>query len=230
MVSGEMPRPAGALNGEAVNPLAPVKKWSHRHEMIVYYHVVHMMNGNQIAEIVNLSPGRVSQILNDPYAVKRIKEVRDKIRVSILENVDLRLTRLGDQALQNLEHTLNRKDLDLVLHTDQKKHQDNLSFNVLTKLGMIGKEDGDKDKDSGNKELTAPLMKKVLYALEKSNEADEIRRGERQSRVVEAEIETDGSEKNETEAEADVLNPAGRSPGEDHAEDHAIEFYEFPDG
>lgn len=200
-----MPRPAGVLNGEGEKPLAPVKKWTHRHEMIVYYHVVHMMTGESIAEAVNLTPGRVSQILNDPYAQERIREIKQRIRMNLMENVEGRLTRLADNALSRIEHSVNREDLDLFLHPEIKKHQDRLSFDILTKLGVLGRaEDADGDKGKGQKELTEPLMKKLMYALEKSNEAEEIRRAEREGKVIEAEatvVEAGG----EGETEADVL-------------------------
>lgn len=200
-----MPRPAGVANGEGQGVLPPVKKWTHRHEMIVYYTVVHMMNQTQIAELVNLTPGRVCQILADPYAVQRIAEVKNQIRLNMLANVESRLTNLSDHALRNLEHTIERKDLDLVLHPAEKKHQDRLSLDVLSMTGLLGPaggKDGEKNKDKAPNEV---LMKRLLYAIEKSNEAEEIQRAEREGRVVEAEVE-EVQEGSETEVEADILN------------------------
>lgn len=199
-----MARPAGVLNGEGEHPLPAIKKWTPRHEMVVYYHVVHMLDGVAIAEKVNLTPGRVSQILADPQARERIGEVRRRLKQSLMENVDLRLAHLANNALERVEHTVNRVDLDIILHPDAKKHQDRLSFDLLTKLGVIGGgEEKERKKDDS---LTEPLMKRLLYAIEKADAAEEIRRAGGEGRIVEAVVEVEGEEEEGSPAEdAEVL-------------------------
>lgn len=179
-------RRPGIGNGEG-KPKVPIKKWSSKHEMIVYMRVVGMLGVEEIAKRLKLTTTWVAQVLRDPQAVELERQLRLGIRKNIQENAEIKVAQLGIEALERLAHTIERKDLDLVLNTEEKKHQDRLSLDFIKETGLIADVDRP-ERGRENKNLTESLAARLINALEKSNEAEEIRRQNQEERIQEAEF------------------------------------------
>ncbi len=146
------------------NTLAPIVKWTVEHDQIVAMHVSQFSN-EEIARKFDKTPVRISQILNDPQALRLLKEVSDRIRAKMLESVDDGVAALAVLGLKRMKETLDFDDF--VLGSDAKKHQDRLSFD-LAKLIYTNKDGQVEDAPP----LDAASFDRLTKAIEASNEAD----------------------------------------------------------
>ena len=163
--------------------LAPIKKWSTKHEMVVHLHVAQYSN-TAIAEKMGITPVRVSQILADPQAKQIIRAVQANLRKQMETSVEDRLVLLADESVNRIADTITFRDFPL--GSDAKKHQDNIAMGVLKGVGFLpGAKEGEGEPE---KKLPQALAERLLLALDASNEASRIQNQE----VMEAELVEDG--------------------------------------
>ena len=159
--------------------LAPIKKWKILHEMIVHLHIAQYSN-EAIAEKLDVTPVRVSQVLSDPQAKQIIRAVRNNLRQTLMDGVEGELVLLADESVKRIGETL-RYD-EFMLGSDAKKHQDSLAMGVLKGVGFLP---GEQENGKGTeKKLSPALAERLITALEASNDVEKLRNQE----VLEAEI------------------------------------------
>lgn len=166
-----------------MSKLEPIKKWKMTHTQMVLLHMSGMDNGD-IAEQMDCTPQRVSQVINDPQAQRIIEATKAKIMRQWEESVENRMQKLTEDALESVEETLGFRDF--VLGTDAKKHQDNTAIKVLQGRGVLGGED--KKSAEVGLDLTTSLATRLATALERSNEMEAKHREEQEIVVEEAEV------------------------------------------
>jgi len=151
--------------------LAPIVRWTVKHEQIVAMHIGGMDNEEIASNIVikskNPSVVRVSQILSDPKARRIINEAMMKVRAQMMESLDDGVAALSITAMKRIAETINFPDF--VLGSDAKKHQDRLSLD-LVKLVYGNRDSGLEDAPP----LDAAMSKRIVEALEASAAVDEL--------------------------------------------------------
>lgn len=171
-------RPKGVKNGEGKG-LAPIVKWTPLHENVVHLHCCTWPN-EKIADKLEITPQRVSQILSDPKAQAIIKAVIMRQRDMMMGEVGDGLLALAHKGIKRIAETI---DEDTEVGTRAKVHQDRMSLE-LVKLVSTNKEEEKKERS-----LSESLAKRLVAALEKTNEVDEYH-----GRVVEGEVEIEEEE------------------------------------
>ena len=151
--------------------LAPIVRWTIKHEQIVAMHIGGMDNEQIAASIVMKSKHpsvvRVSQILSDPMARRIIGEAVKKVRAQMMESLEDGVAALAVTAMKRIAETINFPDF--ILGTEEKKHQDRLSLDLVKMVYANNKE----TIEPGS-QLTEEQFKQLTEALEDSKEADEL--------------------------------------------------------
>ena len=163
-------RPPGVKNGEGVG-LAPIVNWTATDEMIVQLSIANWSNGD-IAEKYDLTPTRISQILNDPRAKKTKDLIIARIRERAEQNIEDSLVSMVETGVRQLRRTI---DYEFDLGTDAKKHQDNVILS-LTKPYLAGLE-ARVTPSAPLEDVSPKLFERMVSALEKGNEAEELHGG-----------------------------------------------------
>lgn len=165
--------------------LAPIQKWRPRHERIVRFHIAGMSN-DEIAAELDITTVRVSQVLNDPHAKRLVQQAILSLRQKMSEDIEGRLIQQAEKAAARLDETL---DADFIPGTKSKKAQDDVSLAILKGTGFLSRE-FNADRETVDR-LDKALVERVATALEKSNEAREIRAEESEEAVepVDADFE-----------------------------------------
>jgi hypothetical protein len=177
--NGKRGRPKGRKNGQG-RGLAPIKRWSPKHDMIVHLHVG-LKSNKEIADLVGMSEVRVGQVLRDPSATKIIGRVQEEIRDKMTDSVEEELLAISIKAVKNIRETI---ELEGLVHGSEfKKHQDRLSYDVLKGVGFLP---GDRDgKVAERPPLNEILAERLVSALEKSNAVAEIHTAKEAAKEVE---------------------------------------------
>ena len=156
----------------------PIKFWTHKHDAVIALHMAGYGNPS-IAAATEFTEGHVRRILHDPRAQKAIKSARTRMLGKFMFNIQERMVTLGTRAIENIAETIEE---DTTIGTKAKVHQDNVSFELLSRVGY-----GRKDNASGNGKgrgglnLTPEGQERFLKAVERSDYAREVN-------IVEAEI------------------------------------------
>lgn len=177
-------RPPGVKNGEGEG-MDPIKNWTPKHDLVIQLHVG--MHGKQeIADLTDLTPTRVSQILNDPQGKALVRVAQERLRIRMAEEIEDGLVSLCVKALDNIRETI---ELEGLAHgSDFKKHQDKLSLEVLKGRGHLSKDTEAQKREQAP--LDAMLAGRLVEALEKSNEAAQFAIDQKKEKeiVVEANV------------------------------------------
>lgn len=162
---------------------ATIKKWRPKYEQIVRLSASGVPN-TVLAKQFNLTTVRISQIIRDPHAQYIMREIARNIRDKHKESIEDRLVDLSVEAIERLETTIYHDGFQL--GSDAKKHQDNLSIQVLKGTGILS---GEKDQGRDTRPpLSESLATRLVSALENSNEADRLNKAP----VIKAEPIVDG--------------------------------------
>jgi hypothetical protein len=145
--------------------LTPIAKWTVEHEQIVALHIGRWSN-EKIAKHFDKSSARISQILSDPQALGIIKEVSLRIRARMIEALEEGLADLAIKGMHQIAKTINFDDF--VLGSDAKKHQDRLSLDLIKLV------QGENSSTENVPPLDTALSKKLIAAIEESNNADRL--------------------------------------------------------
>lgn len=154
----------------------PVRTLRARYDQVLSLHLAHY-KAEDIAEIVNLTTTQVYHILRDPRMQKAIRTARERILSGVLTEISERMTSLGSKALDNIEDTINAEIVDEdgnpMIGSRAKRHQDHVSFELLSRIGFHRPE-GDGGKARGGLQLSPEGEKRLIQAVEKANRAAEM--------------------------------------------------------
>lgn len=155
--------------------LAPMKFFKFKHDKIILMHLQGMKN-YAIADELGLTPQRIYQVLADPSAQLMIDRFRRAVRKKAHEDIETRMTVLGADAVENIAETI---EAIVPVGSRIKKHQDDVSFKLLDRIGYTPKSDragedaGMKmDRDMQERLVTALEQTKTVHAFDEAEEAD----------------------------------------------------------
>lgn len=147
---------------------APLQQWNVRYDQVLALRLAgHDIE--TIAQLTSYSPGHVRRILDDPRARQAFKLMRQRMMGTVLKEISEQLVSLAPQAVENLRKTI---EADIPALAKGKKHQDDVSFELLSRVGF-GKKDSNGDEDKANK-IPKELADKLVRAIEQSDKAREI--------------------------------------------------------
>lgn len=144
------------------------KKWKPVYDRMCMLRVLNYTM-EEIATSLDYTPERVYHILATKRAKREMQKMAEGLRQRTLANIEERLTSLGTRAVENIAKTI---EYDIPVGSRAKKHQDNVSFELLSRIGF-GKSDKEQ-KDDGGIKLDRDLQERMVTALEKSDEARRI--------------------------------------------------------
>lgn len=144
---------------------APIKRFKPRHDLVVMLHLRGRQN-TEIAEALNLTPQRVYQILQDPKAQMMIEKFRKQIKDSFIQGVEEQLVDLGPAAVENIAKTINT---NIPVGARAKKHQDDVSFKLLDRIGFTPKSKED-ERDGSSARFDRDIQERIASALEQSRQ------------------------------------------------------------
>jgi hypothetical protein len=145
----------------------PLIHWSPRHDQVLALHIAGYTHEG-IALATDFSIGHIRRILRDPRAERALEVLRRRMMGNVLVHVEDRLKALAPLAVDNITETI---EGDFENGTKAKIHQDDVSFELLARVGFGRKElAGDK----GGVQLPPEEAKRFVDAIEKANRAREI--------------------------------------------------------
>lgn len=146
-----------------------VVHWKPIHDQIVAFRIMGY-NNLEIAEFTGYNKDHISDILNDPRALKAVSEAQGRIRKEMMNGIGDRLVGLAQVGVRGLEKTVRG---DFEAGTRAKAHQDNVTFGLLDRIGY-GKKTEITTKGSNGIQLSRDTEERLVSALEKANEVSEI--------------------------------------------------------
>ena len=159
--------------------IAPIVQWKPYHDQVIALHLAGY-SIDAIAAALKRSRNGVANVINDPRAQKVIEVARKRTYGNIMEAVGDRMAVLGPKALDNIADTINIPVEDaegkVAIGTKAKIHQDNVSFELLNRLGF-GK--GQEKTEAGVLKLSPETEKKLVEGVERARMAEiEFKKGE----------------------------------------------------
>ena len=151
---------------EHYNETRALKRWKPVYDEVILLHVAGYKN-IEIADLVNLTPVRVSQIITSPKAQKAVGQLQTRQFKRIRQNIESKLELLGEEAIENIGQTV---QADFDPGSSEKKHQDDVSFDVLALLGYTKKKETG---DRGGIRLSPEASDRIASAIE---ESDQVKR------------------------------------------------------
>lgn len=130
-------------------------------------HIYGMAPGDIAAEVGMTMPG-VGRVLKDPRAQRAIEALRKRMLGNAMQTIQDRMTGMGIQAVKNIRTTINGTFED---GTKAKMHQDDVSFELLARIGFGRKESSS---DGAGIQLPKEEARALVAAVEKANKAREI--------------------------------------------------------
>lgn len=152
-----------------------IKKWKPRHSQVVFLHVAGYSN-KSIAAQTDFNPEHVSYLLNDPRAQKAIREIEERMFKNFDQRTRRKMQALGDMAIDNIAQTVMADLSDVSVGSKAKKHQDDVSFELLDRIGY-GRKQASRPGDDQGTQLPEQVGERLAEAIEKSEvaeQADEI--------------------------------------------------------
>lgn len=146
----------------------PIQHWSPSHDQVVMYHLYGMSNV-EIGATVGYSRWHVEKILRDPRAQNAKEVLRKRILGGAMAQIEERMGALGIQSIKNIAKTI--EDTTAELGTRAKKHQDDVSFELLSRIGFGRK---GPESEAGGIHLPKEEAQQLVAAIEKANTAREI--------------------------------------------------------
>ncbi len=185
-----MPRSPGTKNGEGVTVLAPIKNWKPWMTSIVIKHIAGLSHEMIASEFPskkdpskNISTARISQIINDPHGQQMIRGMEARLKEKMESEIENGLLSLAEKGVTRLAETLNE---EFAPGGQAKKHQDDVAL-VLVKNFIPGEKEARAAKDTPP--MSEKLATRFIEAMERSNEARRLNRGEVHSKDGEIVLE-----------------------------------------
>lgn len=151
---------------------APIVRWMPKHDQIVALHIA-SYGTDAIANIMRLSKVTIANTIKDPRAQKVIEIARKRTLGAIMDACGDKMTALGVKAVSNIAETIETDIRDsegaVAIGTKAKIHQDNVSFELL---GRIGFGRGSQQEDAGGFRLSPETEKRLVEGVEKARKAE----------------------------------------------------------
>lgn len=160
--------------------ITPRMQWKPVHDQMIALFIAGY-KVDVIAKALNRSRNTVTRVLRDPRAQKAIEVLRKRQFESIHQKVGDRLVALSEQAVSNIAETIETpvrtKEGVPAIGSKAKIHQDNVSFELLARVGF-GKQQ--KSEDSRGLRLSPETEKKLVDGIERARKAEiEFNRAEK---------------------------------------------------
>ena len=147
-------------------------QWKPIHDQMIALHIAGY-NIDAIAKALNRARNTVAGVIHDPRAQKAIEFSRKRTFSTIMTAVDDQMVVLGVKAIDNIAETINTPVRDSegapAIGTRAKIHQDNISFELLTRIGF-GK--GNQPEEAGGLRLSPETEKKLVAGIERATTAE----------------------------------------------------------
>ena len=149
------------------------------HDQMVILHIGGY-SVDAIAKALGRGRTNVANVLHDPRAEKAIEFARKRTFSAIMTAVDDKMVVLGARAIDNIAETITTPVRDsegkVAVGTKAKVHQDNISFELLSRIGF-GR--GGQQEESGGLRLSPETEKKLVEGIKLATKAEiEYNRGE----------------------------------------------------
>ena len=154
---------------------SPIKRFKPRHDLVVLLHMQGRKNV-EIAKSLDMTPEHVHGVLQDPKALMMIEKYRLQVQTHFMDDVETRLLGLGAEAAENIAETI---QADVSINSRVKKHQDEVSFKLLDRIGFTPKTKA--DDGGGAVKFDRDIQERLAKALEhgqKIHEYDEMEEAE----------------------------------------------------
>jgi hypothetical protein len=152
-----------------MSKLAPIKTWKAQHDAVIAMHLSGKKN-IAIADELDLTPVRVSQIINDPQGQRIIEDAKKVFKLRLQEELGDRMLVLAELGSKRLLETM---DEEFVPGSDAKKHQDNKAVDILRGTGFLDQQFADKTKDVGV--VSNEVAKQLTDAIYKAAQAEKYK-------------------------------------------------------
>ena len=147
-------------------------QWKPIHDQMIALHIAGY-SIDLIAKSVNRARNTVAGVIHDPRAQKAIEFARKRTFSTIMTAVDDQMVVLGVKAIDNIAETINTPVRDSegspAIGTRAKVHQDNISFELLSRIGF-GK--GAQQEEAGGLRLSPETEKKIVAGIERATKAE----------------------------------------------------------
>ncbi len=179
--------------------IAPLIQWKPIHDQMIALYIAGY-SFDAIAKALGRGRTNVAGVIHDPRAQKAIEFARKRTFSTIMTAVDDQMVVLGAKAIDNIAETINTPIRDsegkVAVGTKAKVHQDNISFELL---GRIGFGRGSQKEDAGGLRLSPETEKKLVAGIKLATKAEN---DYKQAKDVDFEV-VEGSD-NGTQAETNT--------------------------
>ena len=152
--------------------MLPIVQWKPIHDKMIVLHLADY-SIDSIAKTLNRSRNTVANVLHDPRAQKVIEVARKRTYGNIMESVGDKMAVLAPKALSNIAETIETPVRDsegaVAIGTKAKVHQDNVSFDLLGRLGF-GRTP--QKEEVGVLRLSPETEKKLVEGVERARKAE----------------------------------------------------------
>lgn len=126
----------------------------------------------QIAEQLDITPETASRALNSPEGIALLNEAKRRMRENVFGRIEAEIVDLAEMSINNIRETVEAK---FIPGSRGKIHQDTMGLKLL---GIIGyNEEAMKERRGSSLTVSDELGKRLLKALEKSEESEQLHRG-----------------------------------------------------
>ena len=157
----------------------PIVHWQPRHDRVVMLHI-YGLTPDAIADDTGYTAPAVRRILKDPRAQRALEVLRQRMLGNAMQTIQDRMTGLGIKAVKNISDTI---DQDFDHGTKAKIHQDDVSFELLARIGF-GRKDQTAQGGGGGIQLPKEEAQQLVAAVAKANRAREIHAMPEEENVV----------------------------------------------
>lgn len=152
--------------------IAPILRWKPINDQMIALHIAGY-SFEAIGKALRRARTTVASVIHDPRAQKAIEFARKRTFASIMTAVDDQMVVLGAKAIDNIAETINTPIRDsegkVAVGTKAKVHQDNISFELLGRIGF-GK--GSQQEEAGGLRLSPETEKKLVAGIERATKAE----------------------------------------------------------
>ncbi len=152
--------------------VAPLVQWRPIHDQIITLHIAGY-GPDAIVETLGKCRSTVIKTIKDPRGQRIFEIARKRAFSKVMENVEDRMAVLGVRAVDNIAQTINEQVIDSegkpAIGTKAKIHQDNISFELLSRIGFGRSQT---QAEGGVLKFSPETEKKLVDGLKKARKAE----------------------------------------------------------
>lgn len=145
-------------------------------------------NHAEIAETLGVSENTVLNALSSAEGIALVQEAKRRMRENVFGRIEAELIDLANISVDNLRETVEAK---FVPGSRGKIHQDQIGLKLLGVIGYTEESLGERKR--GNLQVSKELGERLLGALDKANESQEVHGGRDVTDLAEAKKDAEGS-------------------------------------